>query len=95
VRVVIGIAQKVRVIRRDDRNARLCGEIEDERVELRLDAAGIVRLDLEIVALREGARVPERDALGFLEASLEQMRRDLAGDAGRGDDQPTGVFRDE
>ena len=95
VRVVIGVAQKVRVVRRDHRDARFSGEIEDERVELRLDPAGVVRLDLEIVAVREGARVPERDALRLLEASLEQMRRDLSGNARGGDDQPFGVFREE
>ena len=73
----------------------LGGEIEHERVELRLDAAGIVGLDLEIVAVRERARVPERDASGFLETSLEQVCRDLARDAGGRHDQPFGVFREE
>ena len=95
VRVVIGVTKEVGVVCRDDGNPRDSGEVEDERVELCLDAAGIVRLDFEIVAVRKGVRVPERDAPGLFEPAFQQVRGDLPGDARRGDDEPLGVFGEQ
>src|SRR6185437_12522662 len=87
--------QKVRVVRRDHRYSGGGGEIEHESVELRLNAARVVRLHLEIVAIGEGVRVPESDALCLLDPSLQKMRGDLAGDACGGDDEPLGVAREQ
>ena len=95
VRVVIGVAEEVRVVRGDHRDAGVGREIENERVELRLKAAGVVRLHLEVEAIGKGVRVPERDAFRLLNAPLEEMRRDLPGNAGGGDDQPFGVSREQ
>ena len=95
MRVVIGVAEKVRVVRRDDGDPRLRGEIEHERVELRLQAAGIVGLDFEIVAIREGIGIPARDPFRLFEPPFQQVRRDLAGDAGGGDDEPLGILGEE
>ena len=87
MRVVVVAREEVRVVRRDDRQAELVGELEDALVELRL-ALGVVRLHLEVVAVLEDVGVPRR---GLARAARRRRPcrcvRDLARQARGGDDR--------
>ena len=85
VRLVILGAKEVRVVRGHDRQADGLGQLEDLGVQLALVAGG-VGLHLEEVPVLEDLGVPGGDRLGVVEAVGQQVRRDLPGHAGAGDD---------
>jgi len=94
VRLVVVRPEEVRVVRRDDRQPQLPAQREDGVVMPRL-ALGVVRLHLEVVAIPEDVGVPRgRFARAGFVARLELLR-DLAGEAGRADDEPLAVLRQQ
>ncbi len=76
VRVVVRVAQEVRVVRRDDRKPSASARRENALVELRWSLR-VVRLDLEIVAVLETFGVPRAPLRAPVEPLLEQVRARL------------------
>ena len=95
VGVVVGVAEKVGVVGGEHREPYVSGEREDPLVELRLEPAGVVGLDLQVIAPREDLRVPRRDRLRLVEAVREEVRCDLSGHARRRHDDPLAVALEE
>jgi hypothetical protein len=89
--VVVGL-QEVRVVGRDHGQAEVVAEPEDLLVQLVL-ARRVVALHLEVVAAVEELRVPGRRLARLVPAVLHEVLRDLAGQAGAGDDQALRVPR--
>ena len=92
VRFVILRLKKVSVVGGDHRNAHLLGELEDFFVELRL-SLGVVRLDLQVVAVLEEVGVPGGCFSGTLPVVCGEMARDFSGQARRADHESSGVGR--
>ena len=94
VRVVVLGAQEVRVVGGDDREVQLAGEREDALVEDAL-VAGVVGLDLEVVAVLEDVGVPFSRLAGVVVAVVQQVGGHLAGHARRGDDDPLAILGED
>jgi len=94
VRVVVFGAEEMRVVGGDDREIQFVGEREDALIQDRL-ALRLVRLDFEVVAILEDVGVPVGGFPRAIEVVRHQMRRDFAGQAGGGDDDPLRVFGEQ
>jgi hypothetical protein len=82
VRVVVVVREEVRIVGCQHRQVQLLGELENASIEIGL-ILGVVRLDLEVVAITEDVGVPGRSGSRLVVFIGQQVVRDLASHAGR------------